>query len=123
MVKLNGEDLSKFSKSHTASKSCNQNLRPANATLNPVLLTTFGPNTQQIRIHTVTSFCNSGNLLALMNPLCPFSFIWWGITMQDDFTSVNRVHWSTYKEKELVGLHWDEIFDVGLDNANQQASK
>lgn len=43
--------------------------------------------------------------------------------MQDDFTSVNRVHRSTYKEKELVGLHWDEIFDVGLVNANQQASK
>lgn len=45
--------------------------------------------------------------------------------MQDDFTSVNRdrVHRSTCKEKELVGLHWDETFDVGLVNANQQASK
>lgn len=42
MVKLNGKDLSKFSKSHTAGKWYIQNLRPASATLKPVLLTTLG---------------------------------------------------------------------------------
>ena len=43
MVEPKGKDLSKFSESHTASKWYIQSLRPASATLKPVLLTTLEP--------------------------------------------------------------------------------